>query len=107
MSEFVRVAHLDDIPPGARMLVDLDEETVVIFNVDGNLYCIADICTHDGGPLADGELEDCEIICPRHGARFDIKTGAVLSMPAVTPVPAYAVKIEDDGVYVELPAETW
>ena len=89
------------------MLVDLDEETVVIFNVDGNLYCIADICTHDGGPLADGELDGCEIVCPRHGARFDVRTGAVLSMPAVTPVPAYAVKVADDGIYVELPSEPW
>lgn len=107
MSEFVRVAHVDDIPAGARMLVDLNEETVVIFNIDGELYCIADICTHDGGPLADGDLDGCEIACPRHGARFDVRTGEVLSMPAVTPVPAYAVKVADDGIYVELPSEPW
>lgn len=107
MADFVRVAHLDDIPPGARMLVDLNEETVLIFNVDGALYCIADICTHDGGPLADGELEGCEIVCPRHGARFDLQTGEALCLPAVTPVPTYAVNVENNGVYVELPLEAW
>ncbi len=89
------------------MLVDLNEETVLIFNVDGALYCVADICTHDGGPLADGELEGCEIVCPRHGARFDLQTGEALCLPAVTPVPTYAVKVENNGVYVELPLDAW
>ena len=106
MAEFVKVARLEDIPPGERLWVDFDEETVVIFNVDGRLYCIADICTHDGGPLAEGDLEGYEIECPRHGAHFDIRTGDVLSLPAVVPVPTYQVKVEDGDVYVESP-DAW
>jgi 3-phenylpropionate/trans-cinnamate dioxygenase ferredoxin subunit len=97
------VARVEDILPGERLWVDFEEETVVIFNVGGQFYCIADVCTHDGGPLEDGKLEGYEIECPRHGARFDIRTGAVLSLPAVIPVPAYEVKVEDGYVLVESP----
>jgi 3-phenylpropionate/trans-cinnamate dioxygenase ferredoxin component len=86
------------------MIIDFEEESVVLFHhVDGRYYCIADICTHDGGPLADGQLKGFAIECPRHGACFDIRTGAVLSMPAVVPVPAYEVRLEGDDIYIESP----
>ena len=105
MSKFVRAAKVSDIPPGERHWVDFEEETVVIFNVDGQFYCIADVCTHDGGPLEDGRLIGCTIECPRHGARFDLRTGAALSFPAVTPVPVYQVKVDGEDIYVESPDE--
>jgi len=103
MTEFVKIARVEDIPPGHRLWHDFLEETVVVFNVGGEFFCIADRCTHDNGPLEDGELEDHEIECPRHGARFDIRTGQVLSLPATSPVPTFAVKVEDGDIYVESP----
>jgi 3-phenylpropionate/trans-cinnamate dioxygenase ferredoxin component len=105
MSKFVKVARVSDIPPGERMLVDFAEETLAIFNVGGDFYCIADVCTHDGGPLAEGPIEGFAVECPRHGARFDVRNGAVLAMPAVVPVPTFAVKVEGDDLYVESPDE--
>ena len=106
MEEFVKVAKVTDIPPGTRAWFDFEEETIVVFNVDGKFYAIADVCTHDGGPLADGELDGYAIACPRHGACFDIRDGDVLSMPAVVPVPAYRTRVEGDDLYVESP-DVW
>lgn len=103
MTKFVRVATVDDIPPGERLWHEFDEETVVIFNVGGRFFCIADLCTHDDGPLEDGRLEGYEVECPRHGARFDVRSGAALCLPATTPVPTYAVKVEDGVIFVESP----
>ena len=103
MTEFIKIARVEDIPPGARLWYEFSEETVVVFNVDGEFFCIADLCTHDNGPLEDGELEDHEIECPRHGARFDIRTGKALCLPATSPVPTFAVKVENGDIYVESP----
>jgi 3-phenylpropionate/trans-cinnamate dioxygenase ferredoxin subunit len=103
MTKFVRVASLADLPPGERLLVDLEELTVAVFNVGGEYYCIEDVCTHDGGPVAEGVLDGYAISCPRHGALFDIRDGRVLSMPAVVPVPTYEVRIEGEDILVEKP----
>lgn len=105
MAEFVKVAKISEVPPGTRKLVDFEEVTVALFNLEGQFYCIEDVCTHDGGPVAEGELDGFTIECPRHGALFDIRDGAVLSMPAVTPVPTYEVKVEGDDIFVESPDE--
>jgi 3-phenylpropionate/trans-cinnamate dioxygenase ferredoxin subunit len=90
------------LPPGGRKLVEVDGRAIGLFRVGGDFYAIDDVCTHDGGPLADGVLEGCEIECPRHGARFDVKTGQALSMPAIEPVTVHAVELRDDGVYVAI-----
>lgn len=103
MSEFVRVANVEDIPPGRRLQHEFEDETVIILNVDGQFYCIADLCSHDGGPLEDGAVIGCEIECPRHGGRFDIRTGQPTALPAAAAIPSYQVRIEDGGVYVESP----
>jgi 3-phenylpropionate/trans-cinnamate dioxygenase ferredoxin subunit len=105
MSEFVRVCRASDIGKGERRWFEFDEETIVIFNVDGEYFAIADVCTHDGGPLEDGELEGYEVECPRHGAHFDVRTGEALSFPAVTPVPSYETQVVDGELYVENPDE--
>ena len=105
MTKFVKVAQITDIPSGSRFWVEFEEETLVIFNVNDHYYAIADLCTHDDGPLEDGELEAHEVMCPRHGARFDIRTGAALCLPATSPVPTYEVKVEGDVIYVESPDE--
>lgn len=106
MADFVKVCKTDDIPEGDRRYFAFEEETLVVFNVGGKFYAIADVCTHDGGPLEDGDLEGYEIECPRHGARFDIRNGDALSMPAVVPVPCYQTKVEGDDLYVEDP-DVW
>ena len=102
MAEFQRVAAVSEIPDPGKTLVEVDGEMVALFHVEGRFYALDDVCTHDGGPLADGELRDHKIACPRHGAKFDIRTGAALTMPAVRATRAHDVKIEGDGVWVRL-----
>lgn len=102
MAEFVEVAGVSEVPPGGRKLLDLDGRAVALFNVDGQYFAIDDVCTHDGGPLGDGTLAGCEIECPRHGARFDVRTGAALCMPAFEPVTTHQVKVESDKIYIRL-----
>lgn len=102
MSEFQKVTTTDQLPLGGKMLVELDGRQLAVFNVDGSYYAIDDVCTHDGGPLAEGQLEGEEIACPRHGARFNVKTGAALTMPAFEPVATHEVKVEGTEVLVKL-----
>jgi metal-sulfur cluster biosynthetic enzyme/nitrite reductase/ring-hydroxylating ferredoxin subunit len=102
MHEFERVIDVGEVPDPGKTLVEVEGEMVALFHVDGAWYAIDDVCTHDGGPLADGELRDHRISCPRHGAKFDIRTGAALTMPAVRPTRAHDVKLEDGGVWVRL-----
>jgi 3-phenylpropionate/trans-cinnamate dioxygenase ferredoxin subunit len=102
MSDFVKVANRDELPPGGRKVVEIDGRAIGLFRVGGDFYAIDDVCTHDGGPLVEGELDGCEIECPRHGARFDVKTGRALSMPAIEPVTAHDVELRDDGIYVAI-----
>ena len=105
MADFFRVADVTDIPDPGKTLVEVDGEMVALFHVDGRFYAIDDVCTHDGGPLADGELRDHKISCPRHGAKFDIRTGAALTMPAVRATRAHEAKVEGNGVWVRLRAD--
>ena len=100
--EFVQVAPVDDCSSGQRLFIEVDENQIVVFNLAGNFYAIADVCTHDDGPLGDGPLIGYEIECPRHGARFDIRTGKVTRMPAVTPIQWFPVIIEGDEIQVEI-----
>lgn len=102
MANFVKVAEVSEIPPGERKVIDVDGLFIVVFNVNGAFYAIEDLCTHDDGPLAEGDLDGHEIECPRHGARFDIRTGQVLSFPAITDVPAFAVRVEGSDVLVDV-----
>lgn len=101
MTDFTTVATTDEIAPGERMVVELGRRWVAIFNVDGQYYAIEDRCTHDDGPLAEGELKNCIITCPRHGATFDIRNGKVLSAPAYVDVPAYDVRVNDNNIQIK------
>jgi 3-phenylpropionate/trans-cinnamate dioxygenase ferredoxin component len=106
MSEFINVATVDEIPPGDSKLVEIGFTGIALFNLDGEIYAIEDMCTHDGGPLVEGTVVNgCEVKCPRHGARFDIRTGAALSFPAFEPTRTFAVRIEGNQVWVESPVE--
>jgi 3-phenylpropionate/trans-cinnamate dioxygenase ferredoxin subunit len=102
---FVRVASVGEIPEGGLKEVRLDDRSIAIFHLEDGYYAIEDVCTHDGGPLAEGIREGDVIECPRHGARFDLKTGAVLSLPAVTPVPTFQVRVAGDEIQIQWPPE--
>ena len=102
MTEFIHVADAVDVPDPGKILVEVEGEMIALFHVSGSFYAIDDVCTHDGGPLVDGELQDYTIACPRHGAKFDIRTGAALSMPAIRPTLAHDVKVEDGSVFVRI-----
>ena len=106
MSEYVKVAALDEVPVGGSKLVEIDYVRVALFNLEGTIYAIEDVCTHDGGPLVEGEvLDGCQVMCPRHGARFDIRTGEALSFPAFEATNTYNVKVEGDDILIESPLE--
>jgi 3-phenylpropionate/trans-cinnamate dioxygenase ferredoxin subunit len=101
----VTVARTAEIPPGAREVFEVDGLYIAVFNVGGRYYAVEDRCTHDDGPLAEGDLDGYEIICPRHGARFDLRDGRALSMPAVLPVPWFPVRVEGDEIQIGLEEE--
>jgi 3-phenylpropionate/trans-cinnamate dioxygenase ferredoxin subunit len=99
---FVKVAQVGEIPQGRVKVVEVEDEGVALCNVDGEIYAVADVCTHDRGPLGEGFLHGDEIECPRHGARFCVRTGQVRVLPAVMPIPTYAVKVEGEDVFVDI-----
>ena len=101
--EFVVVAKEDELGDGERILFEIDGESIVLFKIAEAFFAIADLCSHDDGPVAEGELEGHEVICPRHGARFDLHTGKALTLPAVVDIPAYPVRVEDGEVLVGIP----
>ncbi len=103
MSDWVDVAPLEELDPGTFRVVEIEDTTVAVFNIDGELYAIEDVCTHDYGQLTGGSIEGNEIVCPRHGAHFDIKTGEALSPPAYEPVETFPVRVEDGVVQVRDP----
>jgi 3-phenylpropionate/trans-cinnamate dioxygenase ferredoxin subunit len=98
--EFVRVAAVGDIKPGKAIRVEIGDEPVAIFNVDGTLYAIGDTCTHEEASLSEGDVYGDCVECPLHGAEFDLKTGTPRTLPAVVPVATYPVKVEGEDVLV-------
>ncbi len=101
--EYIPVGSVDELPDGERLFIEIDQQPIVILNVDGEYYAIADVCSHDDGPVGEGTLEGYEIICPRHGAHFDIRTGKVLALPAFVDIPAYPVRVVDGQIEIGLP----
>lgn len=100
MSDWTRVATVDALLPGSWHVVDVDGARIAVVNVDGAFHAIEDVCTHDGGELTGGRLCGYEIECPRHGARFDVRTGAALCAPAYEPTAVFPIRIENGEVYV-------
>jgi 3-phenylpropionate/trans-cinnamate dioxygenase ferredoxin subunit len=97
------VAKVTDVAPGTTRKVTAGGVDVLLANCGGRIYAIEDVCTHDGGALDQGTLlDECRIECPRHGATFDLTTGAALTLPAVVPVATFAVRMVGDDIYVDL-----
>lgn len=102
MANFVKAISTDEIQPGERAVVELDGQFIAVFRVGDQYFAIEDVCTHDEGPLGDGELEGFQVECPRHGGRFDIRTGQAVRFPAVSPVRRFEVKVEGGEVLVDI-----
>ena len=101
--EYVEVAPLEELPAGERLFIELDGKPIVLLNVDGKIYAFDDVCTHDDGPVGEGELDGYEIICPRHGARFDIRNGKAAGLPAVIDIAWYPTRILDGIIEIGFP----
>jgi len=105
MTDWTDVAPESELGPGSVRVVDVDGTPIAVFNVDGSYYAIEDVCTHDGGELASGTLEGDEIVCPRHGARFCVRTGEALSAPAFEPTATFPVRVH--GGIVQVRDDRW
>ncbi|QDU26919.1 3-phenylpropionate/cinnamic acid dioxygenase ferredoxin subunit [Anatilimnocola aggregata] len=105
MPEFVKTVPVAEIADPGRTLLEVGDRVVVLIHIGGKFFCIDDVCTHDGGPLSDGELDDHTIACPRHGAKFDICNGKALTMPATEDTAAHQTEVRDGWVWVKLREE--
>lgn len=103
--EFIPVATVEELPNGERIILQIDDLVIAIFNIAGQYFAIEDVCSHDDGPVAEGELMEYEIECPRHGALFDVRTGKALTLPAVVDIPAYPIRVNGDDILIGLPVE--
>jgi len=101
--EFYEIAATDDLPNGERLFVEIGENYLVVFNIGDQFFAIEDLCSHDDGPLGDGDLDEYEVACPRHGARFDVRTGKALTFPAVEDIPAYPIRVVAGKIEVGIP----
>ncbi len=102
MADFIPICKTSELPDPSKMVVEVEDRLVAVFHVSGAFWAIDDVCTHDGGPLAEGALENHTIACPRHGAKFDIRTGKALTMPATRDTVAHEIKVEGDDVLIRL-----
>lgn len=102
MGEPVFVCKRSDLPDPGKAAFEVNGRFIAVFHVSGTFWAIDDVCTHDGGPLADGDLRGHTIICPRHGAQFDIRTGHAKTMPAVKSTPAHEVIVRGDDVFIRI-----
>lgn len=97
---FVQVCPVGDVSEGERIYFDIGDQAVVLLKISGGYYAIGDVCSHDDGPLGEGEVQDCEIICPRHGARFDLRSGKATRSPAFVDIPWFPVRVVDGNLEI-------
>ncbi len=102
MSEFVAAGKVSELSDPGKIMLEVDDRMVVLLQINSQYFCIDDVCTHDGGPLGEGELCGHELACPRHGAKFDVRTGAALTMPATEGTVVHEVKVEGDDIFVRI-----
>lgn len=105
MTDFIKVAQVDALEDGELMAVEVDGEPVCLAKVDGEVYAFTDDCTHIGGPLNEGELDGDVLTCPWHGAQFNVRTGRVLRGPARQDIQTYAVRVDNQDIFVSIPDE--
>jgi len=103
--EYLEIAPASELRNGERLFIEVEGKSIVIFNIAEQYFAIADICTHDDGPLGDGDLEGYNVVCPRHGGEFDVRTGKAVQLPVVVDVPAYPVKVVAEMIQIGIPKE--
>ena len=103
--EFLDIAPASELPNGERLFVEIEGRSIVIFNIAGQFYSIEDVCSHDDGPVGEGELDGYNVVCPRHGGEFDVRTGKAVQLPAVVDIAAYPVRVEDGMLQIGIPKE--
>mgnify|MGYP001299195202 CR=1 FL=1 len=99
---FVKIGKVSEVEAGRSKVYEVGDRAVVVCNVDGELYAVDDVCTHDEASLDQGELDGYEVECARHGARFDVRTGEVKALPAVVPIDTFNVRLQENDIEVEL-----
>lgn len=102
MANLIEVAKINEIKPGEGKLIEVEDHEIALFNCEGSYYAIDNTCTHQGGPLCEGDLEGNKVICPWHGAEFDVKTGNVVAPPAEESVKSYRVEVDGDSIKIEI-----
>ena len=104
MPEIIDICPVSELPPGSKKIIEHEDLEIGVFNCDGTLYAIEDRCSHDDGPLAEGEFDaaTCTVECPRHGSLFDLTTGRPKTLPAYAPVQTFPIAIEDDTITLEV-----
>ena len=103
--EYLEIAPVSDLSNGERLFIEVEGKSLVIFNIADRYFSIGDICSHDDGPVGEGDVEGYNIVCPRHGGEFDVRTGQAVQMPAVVDIPAYPVRVVDGMIQVGIPKE--
>jgi 3-phenylpropionate/trans-cinnamate dioxygenase ferredoxin component len=101
--EYIQVGFVEELGEGGRLFIEVDEQPIVILRIANQYYAIGDVCSHDDGPVGEGAIEGFEIICPRHGAHFDIRNGKVLALPAFVDIPSYPVRVVDGQIEIGIP----
>ena len=102
MADFITVANVNDVRKGKVKTFTVNGHKIALCNVEGTFFATQDVCTHDQGPLGEGELWDYNIECPRHGARFDVRTGQATALPAIRPIKTFPVRVEGDAIQVAI-----
>lgn len=102
MSKLIKIAKITELAPGQHKSIEVEGERIALFNVEGKFYAMKDVCSHDGGILTGGSVKGSIVECPRHGAQFDIRTGAVVRMPAYVGVETYPVHVKSDEIFIEI-----
>jgi 3-phenylpropionate/trans-cinnamate dioxygenase ferredoxin subunit len=104
-ARYISIGRQEDVPPGEVRIYESGDHRVAVCNVDGRLYAVEDVCSHDDGPLGEGELDGFCIECPRHGAQFDVRDGAVVTPPASAPIRSFPLRIENGEIQIEMEDE--
>jgi 3-phenylpropionate/trans-cinnamate dioxygenase ferredoxin subunit len=97
---YIQITSVQEFPDGERLFFEIDGLPIVLYSLNGKYFATGDECSHDGGPIGDGEIDGNEIVCPRHGARFDVRTGKVTGMPAVADIPSYPIRVVDGKIEI-------
>jgi len=103
--EYFEIVPTSELPNGERLFIEIEGKSLVIFNIAGHYFSIADICSHDDGPVGEGDLEGFNVVCPRHGGEFDVRTGKAVQLPAVEDIPAYPIQIQAFLIFIGIPKE--